>query len=224
MSTPDVTPERLEKLKTLVAMRQKDIVLVLEDIHDPHNAEATFRTCDAFGIQTAHLIFEQQPPFNPRKVGKSTSSSANKWIDFEIYRSTQDAISHLKQNGYTLIATSLRDDSVSIYDADFSHGKWAIWIGNEHRGLSELAQRHCDIAIKIPMSGLVQSLNLSVTAALLIFEISRQRHQSSSNFQLPPTEQTQLISQLIDRTYRKPEKNQILPGSVPTLGQFGPQE
>jgi tRNA (guanosine-2'-O-)-methyltransferase len=224
MNAPPVTPERLEKLTRLVQNRQRDIVLVLEDIHDPHNAEAAFRTCDAFGIQTAHIIFEQQPPFNPRKVGKSTSSSANKWLDFVIHRSTQDAIDLLKSEGYTLIATTLRDDAVSIYDADFSDGKWAIWIGNEHRGLSDRAQVQCDIALKIPMMGMVQSLNLSVTAALAMYEVTRQRATRQDEFRLSPDAQTSLLDELITRTRHATPSTQISPGSVPVLGQFGSPE
>ena len=223
MITPP-TPERLEKIKRLVQNRQRDVILVLEDIHDPHNAEAAFRTCDAFGIQAVHLIFEQQSPFNPRKVGKATSSSANKWLDFIIHRSTQSAIDQIKQEGYTSVATTLRDDAISIFDIDFKPGKWAIWIGNEHRGLSEPAQSHCEMAIKIPMAGLVQSLNLSVTAALLMYEITRQRVASGTDFKLVPDQQSLLLESIITRTRRVKTPPKISAGSVPTLGKFGLDE
>jgi tRNA (guanosine-2'-O-)-methyltransferase len=223
MTTP-ITGERLEKLKRLVRNRQRNVVLVLEDIHDPHNAEAAFRTCDAFGIQTVHLIFEQQSPFNPRKVGKSTSSSANKWLDFITHRTTQAAIDQLKQEGYTSVATTLRDDAISIFDIDFKPGKWAIWIGNEHRGLSDRAQVQCEMAIKIPMAGLVQSLNLSVTAALIMYEITRQRVSSGTDFKLNSDQQTVLLESIISRTRRIKTPPKISAGSVPTLGKFGSDE
>ncbi len=223
MTTP-ITTERLEKLRRLVQNRQQDVVLVLEDIHDPHNAEAAFRSCDAFGIQTVHLIFEQQSPFNPRKVGKSTSSSANKWLDFITHRTTQSAIDQLKQEGYTSVATTLRDDAISIFDIDFKPGKWAIWIGNEHRGLSDRAQVQCEMAIKIPMAGVVQSLNLSVTAALIMYEITRQRVASGTDFKLDTDQQSLLLESIISRTRRVKTPPKIAAGSVPTLGKFGSDE
>ncbi|NBV83788.1 RNA methyltransferase [bacterium] len=222
--TQPITPERLDKLTAMVRRRQRDIVLVLEDIHDPHNAEAAFRTCDAFGIQTVHLIFEQQPPFNPRKVGKATSSSANKWLDFVTHRSTQSALDILKSAGYRSIATTLRDDAISIYDTQFTEGKWAIWIGNEHRGLSDRAQVQCEVAVKIPMAGLVQSLNLSVTAALLMYEATRQRVASNRDFYLTTGDQAALLDALVSRSRRTAPITKLGPGDVPTLGKFGPDQ
>ena len=76
------TPERQAKLDRVVQNRQRDIVLVLEDIYDPHNASAVFRSCDIFGIQHIHLVFDKQAPFNPKKIGARSSASANKWLDF----------------------------------------------------------------------------------------------------------------------------------------------
>jgi tRNA (guanosine-2'-O-)-methyltransferase len=205
----------------MVQNRQRDLVIVLEDIHDPHNAEAVFRTCDAFGVQTAHLIFETQRLFNPRKVGKSTSSSANKWLDFVTHRSTADALTHLKSEGYTIVGTTLQPRSISIYDADFSTGKIAILVGNEHRGLSETAHQFCDVALTIPMAGLVQSLNLSVTCALVLYEVSRQRHPNKAAFTLDATQQSELLTTLSYRSRRRTLVTKVTPGSVPLLGKFG---
>lgn len=73
---------------------------MLEDIHDPHNAEAVLRTCDVFGVQHVHLVFARQAPFNPRKLGKSTSSSANKWLDFTLHTSVQACLLGLRANGF----------------------------------------------------------------------------------------------------------------------------
>ncbi|NDC82312.1 RNA methyltransferase [bacterium] len=219
--TARITPERHAKLDVMAANRQRDLVIVLEDIHDPHNAEAVFRSCDGFGVQTAHLIFQEQPPFNPRKVGKSTSSSANKWLDFETYRSTISAIERLKSDGYTLVGTTLREDAVSLYEADFSTGKWAIWVGNEHRGLSDIAHQHLDMAVTIPMAGLVQSFNLSVTAAIMLFEVTRQRYPRRSEFLVNATEHAELMDRLVSRSRPQSTPPKLTPGSVPVLGQFG---
>lgn len=172
-------PRRLKKLNDVASKRQKGLVLVLEDIHDPHNAEAVFRTCDAFGIQKIYLIFEKEKYFNPRRVGRVSSASANKWLDFEISRSTEKCLKKLKREGYSIIAAALEDDAENIFKMKFSLSsgkkKIALLMGNEHRGLSDKALKLSSKKVMIPMRGFVQSLNLSVTTALFLFEILRQR-------------------------------------------------
>jgi tRNA (guanosine-2'-O-)-methyltransferase len=173
-----MTEERLAKIKQVVSKRQ-NLIVVLEDIHDPHNAQAVLRSCDAFGVQKVYFIFDQESRFNPYKVGKLSSSSANKWLDYEFFTSTEDCYTKLKADGYTIVATALNDSAESMFDFDFSHNQeLAVVLGNEHRGLSEFAINNADKTIMIPLFGMVQSLNLSVTAALFIFEITRQRYKS----------------------------------------------
>ncbi len=171
-----MTKERLEKLTRVAAERQKNLAVILEDIHDPHNAAAILRTCDAFGIQDVRFIFDQEKPYNPRRIGKVSSSSANKWLTIQIYKSTAEALLELKKEKFKNAETLLNSESVTLSKIKFPE-KVALWLGNENRGLSPLAQNSADLKIKIPMRGLVQSLNVSVTAAILIYEITRQREQ-----------------------------------------------
>lgn len=193
------TPERLEKIKRVVSTRQEGI-LVLEDIYDPHNAEAVLRSCDAFAFQKVCFIFDKQKPFNPRKVGKTSSSSANKWLDFEIFKSTKECLESLKSRGYELIATVLQEDSENLYKADLQNPKIALMLGNENRGLSEEATSLADRKIMIPMQGMVQSLNLSVTASVFLFEINRQRIENSlDKYLLAPDTQKSLVSDFSER-------------------------
>lgn len=176
-----------------VAKNRLEGVVILEDIHDPHNAAAVLRTCDAFGIQKVCFIFEKQEKFNPKKVGKASSSSANKWLDFEIFNSTKKCLAALKKRGYRVYATVLDGKAEPLGKIKFSDKKIALMFGNEHAGLSQTAIKLSDEHIYIPMKGFVQSLNLSVTAAVCLYEQSRQRQKSGKNFGLRPRQQNELI-------------------------------
>ena len=91
---------RKSKIKNRIENRQKDFIIILEDIYDPHNAQAVFRSCEVFGIPKIYLIFDQQTPFNPKKMGKKTSSSANKWLQFETFLNQESCFDELKHYGY----------------------------------------------------------------------------------------------------------------------------
>ncbi len=193
------TTNRVQKINNVVSLRQQCVV-VLEDIHDPHNAEAVFRSCDAFGIQKVCLIFVNEKKFTPKKVGKSTSASANKWLDFKTYTSTEECLIELKSQGYEIIATSLDLNSESLFETKFKSVKIALMFGNEHSGLSDTALRLADKKIKIPMSGMVQSLNLSVTTAICLYELTRQRKSVGiEKYSLPEQEKKRLIKEFLDK-------------------------
>ena len=154
------TPERLEKLERAVSQRQDGLIMVVENMQDPHNAMAIVRTCEAFGVGRVFFIFDNFPSINPKKVGKSTSSTANKWVDFETFDSTEACVAKLHEDGYEVVATVLSDKAESLYDADLTGKKIAILIGNETKGLSQTAQDLADRHVMIPMRGMVQSLNV----------------------------------------------------------------
>jgi len=165
---------RLEKIRNVAAGRQRDIVVVLEDVFDPHNAAAIFRTCDAYGIQNAYLIFETVEPYDPKKVGKSSSATANKWLDFKIFHSTKECLQELKEEGYVIVSTLLDKEANNLYEFKWPK-KIALLVGNEHAGLSKTAAELSDHKVYIPMQGMVQSLNVSVATAICISEIYRAR-------------------------------------------------
>ncbi len=158
-----------------VAARRQEGVVVLEDLHDPHNAAAIFRTCEGFGIHKVILIFEQEKPWNPRRVGKASSSSANKWLEFQVFRSTDTALKTLRKRGYRLYATTLGQGATPLAQVKFTKPKTAIVFGNEYRGISETAAQLSHEKIFLPMQGFVQSFNISVSAAIFLYEQFRQR-------------------------------------------------
>ena len=170
---PSETTARQRRIAEVIKARHEGIV-VLEDIHDPHNAAAVWRSCDAFGFGKVYLIFDQEETFNPKKIGKASSSSANKWLDFEIFHSTKECYEKLKKEGYAIYVTVLDKESTNLQSTNFKLQKTALVFGNEHRGLSAAAIEGANEKIYVPMKGLVQSLNLSVTAGIVMWELTRQ--------------------------------------------------
>ena len=169
------TTTRQDKIKRVMGQRHEGII-VLEDIHDPHNAAAVWRSCDAFGFGKVYLIFGQEERFDPKQVGKASSSSANKWLDFEVFASTEECFKKLKEEGHTIYVTVVDKEATSLDKISFEQ-KPAVCFGNEHRGLSETAIKMADHKMYIPMKGMVQSLNLSVTAGIIMWEMTRQKYQ-----------------------------------------------
>jgi tRNA (guanosine-2'-O-)-methyltransferase len=188
------TIARSSKLEKVSRNRQAGFILVAEDIHDPHNIQAIARTCDAFGIQTVYLIFDREMPFNPKSLGKSTSSSANKWLSYRKFKSASECYSELRKNGYTICGTALGENSENLFAAPLTDRKIALVVGNEHHGISGFARLHADRNIMIPMRGFVQSLNVSVAAAIIIAEITRQRQKSKNKYQLPEKDRKKLFA------------------------------
>ena len=178
------TRERIEKITGVVARRQAGLVVVLEDIHDPHNAEAILRTCEALGVQDVYFVFEREEYYDPRRVGKQSSASANKWVDCHTYHSTSACIEKLREDGYKSVASVVDDADEDIHLSDFTGRKLALWFGNEHRGLSPISISSAEHRISIPMIGMVRSLNVSVTAGIFLFEVIRQRGAGQDAYRL----------------------------------------
>jgi tRNA (guanosine-2'-O-)-methyltransferase len=165
------TERRLEKFRRVLASRQPSLTVVMENIHDPHNVSAVFRSCDAVGVMRMELLYtvERFP-----RIGKKSSSSANKWIERRSHRTVDECFSTLRSEGFRICATCLGAHSVSLYDLDLTQ-QVALVFGNEHRGVSEEAAAAADVKFQIPMAGMIQSLNVSVAAAVALYEAMRQR-------------------------------------------------
>lgn len=193
------TERRRERLIQVARARQQGAV-VLEDIHDPHNAEAVFRSADALGFQRICLVFERGEPFDPRRLGKLSSASANKWLSFETYVSTAECLQRLRAEGFETVATVLAEDAESLFSAELRNPRTALLFGNEHRGLSEEAVALSDRRLTIPMPGMVASLNLSVTAAVCLYELTRQRRaRGIEQYRYPEAEQQALVDEFLRR-------------------------
>lgn len=165
------TEKRADKIAAVIKARQKSLSIVLENIHDPHNVSAIFRTCDAVGVPEVSLIYniEKFP-----KIGKKSSASAFKWVKKEKCNSVKECYDALHKNGFEIYASAIADNAKNLYELDLTQ-KIAIVLGNEHRGVSEEAAELADEKFLIPMYGMVQSLNVSVAAAVILYETMRQR-------------------------------------------------
>ncbi len=165
------TEKRLEKITKVVKARQHSLRVVLENIHDPHNVSAIFRSCDAVGVPKVSLLYnnEEFP-----KVNKVTSASAYKWVDKERYATVEECYGALRKEGFKVYASLLSEDAKDLYELDLS-AKVALVLGNEHRGVSEEAAEQADERFYIPMRGMIQSLNVSVATAVTLYEAQRQR-------------------------------------------------
>jgi len=163
--------KRTNKIIRALNHRQPDLAVVLENIHDPHNVSAIVRTCDSIGVGDIYLIYNQE---KFPKIGKKSSASAYKWVNKNSFKSVDECYNYLRDKGFKIFATSLEGDSHSFWEVDFK-GKVAIVMGNEHRGVSKEAWEKADLNIQIPMFGMIQSLNVSVATAVILYEIARQR-------------------------------------------------
>ncbi len=168
----EITPARREKFARIAAMRDFAAAVVLEDITDPHNAAAAFRSADAFGIQNVHLVFARERRFDPlKREFRKTSGRSNKWLDFRIHDDSARAMAALKAAGHTLIATKVDPAATPLPALDLAAiEKPAFVFGNEHRGISPAVEEAADILTFIPMVGLAESFNLSVSVALVLYE------------------------------------------------------
>ncbi len=162
---------RTARIRNVLANRQHDLTVVMENVHDPHNVSAVLRTCDAVGVLRIELVYTTEK--FPR-VGRKASSSAAKWVERRKHRSIDDCYQTLRSEGSKLYAAVLDDDAKSLYDLDCTE-RVAFVFGNEHRGVSPEGAAGADATFKIPMVGMIESLNISVACAVTLYEALRQR-------------------------------------------------
>ena len=162
--------ERYHKIRRVLDKRQPDLTVLMENVHKPHNLSAIIRTCDAVGVLNAHAVNPNQdiPTYN------CTAKGSQKWVNVVVHSSSESAIAHLKQDDFTIYAAHLSDTAVDYRSIDYTKPT-AILLGTERWGVSDETATKVDGHIIIPMSGMVQSLNVSVATAIILFEAQRQR-------------------------------------------------
>lgn len=165
-----MTPQRIQRLREVLARRQPDLTVLMDNVHKPHNFSAVLRSGDAVGVLEAHGVW---PQARLRPVG-ATSGGAGKWIRVVSHRDMAGAAAHLRGRGFRLVAADNAPGAVDYRQVDYTVPT-ALVLGAELEGVSDVARAHLDARVSIPMQGMARSLNVSVAAALVLFEARAQR-------------------------------------------------
>lgn len=166
----DIPDYQYKELK-YVLNNNPSFVVLLDHLEDPHNLGAIIRTCEAAGVDAIIMPKDRQVQINSTVMKTSVGTLDN--MDIVSVSNLVNAIDTLKQNGFWVVGTAL-EDSVDYREIDYS-GKIALVIGNEGSGMSQLVKKNCDFIAKIPMYGTTNSLNASVAAGIMIYEVVRDR-------------------------------------------------
>lgn len=208
-----MTPERQKRLEYALAHRRKNLVAVVDGIHDLGNASAIMRTCDGLGIQHVYLV-DQAPRY---RAARRTTQGSHKWLDIHRYTETKPCVEALRAAGYRIVGAALTGTSITLDEIDLS-GPVAVVLGNEKDGMTAEMTAACDDLFYIPMLGLSQSFNVSVAAAIALYDLTRRlRERDGVLGDLAPEE----LDGLREIFYRKAITNadQIL---TRELGQVPP--
>ena len=188
-----ITDERKALFEELIQKRTKYLTVVLENIYQPLNASAVLRSCDCFGIQDVHVIEN----YNEFKADKEVAMGASNWLTVNRYEknenNTLDCIKSLKNRGYRIVATSPHNSQTDLINFDLSKGKTALFFGTELEGLSNLVLENADEYLHIPMYGFTESFNLSVSAAICLYEIRMKMEKENIKWQMTKDEKNQVL-------------------------------
>lgn len=178
-----LSPQRLEKFHKVLAQRSRHFTVATEDVYQLHNTSAVIRSCDVFGVQDIHIVEE----VNTKKIDREIAMGAQKWVDIHRHHSVKACLAQLKQTGYQIVATSPHANDCELSDFDISK-KSCFFFGRETDGLSDEVLSQADAFLKIPMVGFTESLNISVSAAIILQYTTNALRKSNINWQLTPNE------------------------------------
>ena len=176
-----MTPERSDRLTSVLNKRQPDLTVVLENVFDPHNISAVMRTCDAVGIQEIYILNTKIPKH--KKWGAKSSSSAVKWLTVLQFENNEDCFAALRKKYKKIYSTHLSKDAVNLHALDLTEPV-ALVFGNEHSGVSGEVIAFADGNFIIPQVGIIKSLNISVACAVSVYEAFRQK-QVAGHYDVP---------------------------------------
>ena len=203
-----LTEERKQKFLEILQLRTNFFTVAIEDVYQLHNTSAVIRSCEVFGLQQAHVV---EARFGKR-LDKKIAMGAQKWVDVYRHPDTNACISHLKEKGYQIVATTPHQDSCLLQDFKIDKPS-AFFFGTEKEGLSDEVMQQADSFLKIPMVGFTESLNISVSVAIILQQLTQKLRASAIPWQLSQDEMLEKrldwtkksiksIDQIIERYYR----------------------
>lgn len=182
-----LTPRRRMLFEKVLEQRTNHFSVATQDVYQLHNTSAVIRSCDVFGIQNIHVIEER----NLKKIDREIAMGAQKWVDVNRYNSTDSCIKKLREQGYQIVATSPHEGASELDNFDISKPS-VFFFGTEKEGLSPEVMEQADASLKIPMVGFTESLNISVSAAIILQALTSRLRKSDHDWQLSEAEKREL--------------------------------
>tara|TARA_R100000935_G_C2818870_1_gene158682 strand:- start:842 stop:1501 length:660 start_codon:yes stop_codon:yes gene_type:complete len=174
-----LTPRRIALFDKVIAERTNHFTVATQDVYQLHNTSAVIRSCEVFGIQNIHVIEERKP----KRIDREIAMGAQKWVDVNRYSTSKECIQELRKKGYQIVATTPYGESTALKDFNIEKPS-AIFFGTEKEGLSDEILNEADCRLNIPMFGFTESLNISVSAAIILQSITSRLKSSEINWQL----------------------------------------
>ncbi|MDR2466681.1 MAG: RNA methyltransferase [Prevotellaceae bacterium] len=190
--------QRFSLMQEKLAERTRYLTVCLENVFQAQNASAVLRSADAFGVQDVHVV-ESRFPY---RVNPDIALGSDKWLDIIRHASTEEAIESLKNNGYRIVAAMPEKNADSIETFDLNTGKVALLFGTELTGLSEYAVNRADERVYVPMCGFVESLNVSVSAAICMYALVSRLKASEANWRLDKDEKNRILFEWLKKSVR----------------------
>lgn len=195
-------PARYDVLRRTVAMRTRYMTILAENTFHPQNAAALIRHCEAFGLQQMHTV-ETFCRFNP---SAAIVRGTDRWVDIRRHGSTAEALVALRAEGYRIVATTPHREDTTPESFDVGRGRFALVFGTEHAGISEEVLASADEFLRIPMCGMVESLNVSASAAILIYMLSERMRRQVEGWNMTAAEQAATLYGWMCRSVKDSEK------------------
>ena len=178
-----ISEKRKERFTEILNERTDYITVAVEDVFQMHNTSAVVRSCESFGVQTAHLIEGKYG----QRLDEEIAMGAQKWVDIKRYKDSKAVIDSLRGQGYKIVATSPHADSSLLQNFEIN-SKTALFFGTENKGLSDYVLENADSHLKIPMVGFTESLNISVSAAIILQHLTTKLKASDIDWRLTEEE------------------------------------
>lgn len=179
-----LTENRKERFLKVLPQRTKHFTVATEDVYQLHNTSAVIRSCDVFGIQEVNIVEEK----NSKRIDREIAMGAQKWVDLNRYHSVKDSLKDLKAKGYQIVATTPHTNDCLLHEFDVTK-KSCFFFGRETEGLSQEVLDEADVFMKIPMVGFTESLNISVSAAIILQYVTTKLKQTEIDWKLSEEEQ-----------------------------------